>query len=361
MKPWGENTPTPKGSPRVGPPAFSVSVTKKKSATHNDIQNPPISPLFSKRPSTTVSTTSKSSQDLNQTSKSQMSSLLQVGSYGSTRPNVKFVQRMTTKRRPATVGKVSCFFRQQQTSKRKTNQKMIYSPPAMMRSPEQVEEQVKEGEEVGEEGEEEGEKEATKRTRIRRLQPLRGQRLQTGLPPGQYRHPLSAHKDLRPLMKQNLTGPRESLVSNILRNARNGQSKPVLVASYDLKSGSSTSKRSCGTYVQHQNVVERFHMSPDARRGRSLKLEFAKPLNSLKRYRPDARMTDDVPNRISERRVPMHLRDRQRRLGRSGSRLMTTSFGRSNRRNRGMHMRMHDKNSLMVDNRGSFKNQNLGR
>ena len=150
---------------------------------------------------------------------------------------------------------------------------------------------------------------------------LTPQELQSGLPiPSPYRHqdPLLMQQhnshDVRPLTRQELSGTREPLISNILRDARIGVVKPILVASYDYSDG----KR----YIWHKDLVKKFEASSDARKCQLLKKEFFKPLTSLTTYRMKDRMTDENCGRRSALPLPLptHLRDRQRLMHRQKQR-----------------------------------------
>ena len=389
---WDNQNPTPKGSPRVGPPNFSVSVTKTtKKEQSNQL---PISPISNERPSTTIHVTPSSTRLSNErpsttttpsstrlsnerpsttmtpsstkspnqnqnhlpiplSPKSKMAALLQAASYGSIRPNVQFVRRMTRTRRPHTVSKVTCFFREENrypstyynATTPKSNKRPERDRPsteedqaAMMRSRSPFD--LFDGEELEEE---------QKKGHVVQKESIKGQRLDSGLPFRQYRHPLTGMQDIRPLTRMDLTGTRESLVSNVLRNARSNKIDPILVARYDLQSG----KR----YVEHKNVVQRYNLSPDARRARALKREFAKPLQSLKKYYVGNKMTDEMPKiKLKDVKINMHLRDTKFGSGRRG-RGRASRTGRT-RRKRPMttggkwKKKRFQESSLMVDNRG---------
>ena len=301
-----------------------------------------------------------------------MARLLDVGSYGSTKPNINFVQRMTSTRRPATVGKVSCFFRMNAapaenreynlrpstTTTRNFNEGNDddLSPPAMMRSLEAA--AMAAAANYSEDHHNLLRKFPTVRTTTN-MESLTPQRLETGLPlPRSYHHPMSSPQDaaLSPLQRHELSGRRETLASSVLRDARRGMIRPVTVAQYDLQSGT--------RYVEHRDAVNVYHASQDARRARHLKREFAKPLTSLRKYHVVPSMNDvALGHERKGESVPMHLRDRERRRGGRGGERGGERGGRGRRgerrrrggqtggRSRVSGIALKESPSLMIDNR----------
>lgn len=343
---------------------------------------------------------------------SRLADLLQAVSYGSIKPNISTLRKYTNQRRPYTSSKVSCFYHadmhasnkstldpppsraRPSTSVTTTMTSMsgtvvpltyqLKSPPAMMRSPSFSESghndlsdfahQFYQKRSPGLPGSPDS-LDSLDSSRSLEMIPLNTQHLDSGLPPSSpFRHedPLfmmqeGGWNDVRPLTRQELSGTREPLVSNILRDARNGLIRPFIVASYDKNDGT--------RYVEHKNLVEKFKASTDGHNTKVLKRTFSKQLNSLKKkYRPLDRMTDEMLRSTRHQEVvPMHLRDRQRlkvrrsRSNRNGGRYranVNRSKGRrkemngctSTRTTRRLKQNsIFQESSLIVDNRGLFK------
>ena len=313
--------PTPRGKQR---PIFSVKVPfasplmSLSSTTNNSASLPNLTLKHSN--STKKCVNNKLPIDISETSR--LSNLLQAVSYGSIKPNISTMQRYTNQRRPFTsMGKVTCFYHSEKSPSfdnrpsttlepgaRVPVTYQLNSPAAMLRSqyPADKKNSGNDSSSSTHNCLHENDYLETKPS------PLTTQHLDSGLPPPRPWPKLFATNNVRPLTRHELSGTREPLVSNILRDARIGRTRPLVVASYDTKDGT--------RYVVHKNLVDRFNTSIDGHNNMLLKRQFAKQIKSLKtKYRLYDNMTDEIgsgsinvgrSNNLTN--IPMHLRDRER-------------------------------------------------